>query len=278
MPLILGGTGPAFAASSPKNLNRSDATAKVNAGGIFGSLELDTNINLASKHWFRALRKMRKDTALVSSCSAHNRQCRKAVRLLSAIIGQSKHKPVDGNLLDQVNRYVNRHIRYTSDRKVFGRNEYWAGPSEVMGARGDCEDYVIAKYFILSQLGISDKDMKVVVVRDVVSGLGHAVLSVRLADTTMILDNQSMQVRDHLTVSRYQPLYSINRSRAWLNLAVKRVSVSSRLAAKPAPQQQIASRVRLASLHPGIAVHLSKGKPPRSGSTGAGSELSDVHY
>lgn len=278
MPLILGGTAPALAASSPKSLNRSEIAVKVNAGGIFGSLEVDTNINLASKHWLMALRKMRRDTALVNRCSAHNSQCRKAVRLLSAIIDQSRRKPVDGNLLDQVNRYVNRHIRYTSDRKVFGRNEYWAGPSEVMGAQGDCEDYVIAKYFILSQLGISDGDMKVVVVRDLISGLGHAVLSVRLDGTTMILDNQSMQIRDHLTVSRYQPLYSINKTRAWLNLAVKRASVSSRPAVKPVAQKPSVLQVRMASLHSGIAVHLSKGKASLSGSAGVGAALSDVHY
>lgn len=257
--------------------SRAVPGSRVDAGGVFGSLALSTNINLASRHWAGVVRKMRKDADLVADCVSDSSKCRQSVRLLSGFIERNKGKPVDSALLDRVNRFANRGIRYSSDRKVFGFDEYWASPSEVMGGRGDCEDYVTTKFFILSQLGVRDRNMKVVVVRDLVSGIGHAVLAVTVAGRTLILDNQSTRVRDHLKVSRYQPLYSINRKSAWLNLAVKRVRASSPLARKGVSDNN-APPVRFASLHNNIAVHLAKRKPLLFVRSSAGSHHSEAHF
>lgn len=269
---------PVFAAQDSTTADPAVAVTRVDAGGVFGSLALSTNINLASRHWTGALRKMRRDAGLVADCPPQKDGCKRSVRMLSRFIHQAKGKPIGAGLLDDVNLYTNRNIRYTSDRKVFGRNEYWAGPSEVMGARGDCEDYVITKYFILSKLGVADKDMKVVVVRDLVSGQGHAVLAVTIAGRTLILDNQSSQVRDHLTIARYQPLYTINRTSAWLNLAVKRVPVSSTLAEKTGPAPKSVRTVRVADFQSGIIVHLAKRKPLKLAQSDADAVSADRHF
>lgn len=61
--------------------------------------------------------------------------------------------------LKEVNDFWNQ-VRYTSDMKVWHKKDYWATPWEFLGKdRGDCEDYVIAKYLTLKELGIDSKKM-----------------------------------------------------------------------------------------------------------------------
>lgn len=62
--------------------------------------------------------------------------------------------------LNVVNTWVN-YIRYKSDKQVYGISDYWATLYEFVGKnKGDCEDYAIAKYYILKELGVDPKRMK----------------------------------------------------------------------------------------------------------------------
>lgn len=75
------------------------------------------------------------------------------------LLQKLKHD-TDIKKLNVVNTWVN-HIRYASDRKVYGVSDYWATLYEFVGkGMGDCEDYTIAKYYILKDLGINPKRMK----------------------------------------------------------------------------------------------------------------------
>jgi len=62
--------------------------------------------------------------------------------------------------LNTVNTWVN-YIHYASDQKVYGVRDYWATLYEFVGKnKGDCEDYTIAKYYILKALGVDPHKMK----------------------------------------------------------------------------------------------------------------------
>ncbi len=62
--------------------------------------------------------------------------------------------------LNTINTWVN-YIHYASDRSVYGVSDYWATLYEFVGKnKGDCEDYTIAKYYILKELGIDPHKMK----------------------------------------------------------------------------------------------------------------------
>lgn len=62
--------------------------------------------------------------------------------------------------LNVVNTWVN-YIKYKSDKSLYGVSDYWATIYEFVGKnRGDCEDYTIAKYYILKNLGVDPKKMK----------------------------------------------------------------------------------------------------------------------
>ena len=63
-------------------------------------------------------------------------------------------------LLDKVNTWVNRNIEYIPDQVLYNTIDYWATPKETLKyLKGDCEDFVILKYFLLLQYGINKSDL-----------------------------------------------------------------------------------------------------------------------
>lgn len=62
--------------------------------------------------------------------------------------------------LNSVNQWFN-YIKYASDQKVYGVSDYWATLYEFTGkGMGDCEDYTIAKYYTLKELGFDISRLK----------------------------------------------------------------------------------------------------------------------
>lgn len=61
----------------------------------------------------------------------------------------------DADRLKDVNDFFDDRIRFMSDRNNWHLEDYWATPIESLGrGAGDCEDYVIAKYFTLIEAGM----------------------------------------------------------------------------------------------------------------------------
>ena len=54
--------------------------------------------------------------------------------------------------LSRVNDSVNHAIASTTDRRLYGKDEYWTIPTTA----GDCEDYVLLKRQLLMKLGIAE--------------------------------------------------------------------------------------------------------------------------
>ncbi len=61
--------------------------------------------------------------------------------------------------MENVNDFFNQ-TPYASDKTTYGVSDYWATRLEFIGRdKADCEDYVIAKYFTLKELGVSPKKL-----------------------------------------------------------------------------------------------------------------------
>lgn len=61
----------------------------------------------------------------------------------------------------EVNDFYNRRIRYDTDWAIWNEENYWASPLQTLDkGRGDCEDYVIAKYFTLVAAGVPHARMR----------------------------------------------------------------------------------------------------------------------
>ena len=116
--------------------------------------------------------------------------------------------------LDAVNRFWNA-SPYRSDREAYGKDDYWAAPYEFVSRSGDCEDYCIVKYFTLKALGVSVDSMRIVVVRETIRGIGHAVLAVYEGENIWILDNLADNVRSSRRIRNYIPQYSLNEKKRW---------------------------------------------------------------
>jgi predicted transglutaminase-like cysteine proteinase len=131
--------------------------------------------------------------------------------------------------LEIVNSFFNS-MPYRSDRETYGVSEYWATPTEFMTRSGDCEDYSIAKYFALRELGFDVGQMRIVILRDEIHGTGHAVLAVTLNQENLILDNTSDWIVSDTTYKYYAPQYSLNETGFWVHVETKIAELDDLLA------------------------------------------------
>jgi predicted transglutaminase-like cysteine proteinase len=113
---------------------------------------------------------------------------------------------------------------YKEDIVNWKQEDYWEIPAEFLQRSGDCEDYAIIKYFTLKQLGIPPEDMRIVVVRDTIRNLGHAILVVYLQNDAFVLDNLSNAVLSHSRFSHYSPQYSVNEFGRWAHLKGRKIN------------------------------------------------------
>lgn len=120
-------------------------------------------------------------------------------------------------LLRHVNSFWNA-WPYREDMQNWGKPDYWAIPAEFLKKSGDCEDYAIIKYFTLRELGIPPETMRIVVLRDSIRNLAHAVLVVYLNDDAYVLDNLSNAVLSHTRFRHYRPQYSVNEFGRWAHV------------------------------------------------------------
>lgn len=126
--------------------------------------------------------------------------------------------------LELINDFFNQHIRYATDASLWQQHDYWAAPLQTMrrGA-GDCEDYVIAKYASLRELGIPADKLRLIYVRARLgapgSGLSrpHMVLGYyRTPDAVpMLLDSLLPAIMPANQRPDLTPIFSFNADGLW---------------------------------------------------------------
>jgi predicted transglutaminase-like cysteine proteinase len=133
-----------------------------------------------------------------------------------SFIETQRGKPIM-DVLDNVNRFMNSYP-YVLDIVNYGVEDYWATPHEHVSHGGDCEDYAIAKYMTLRRLGMSNMDMRIVVLNDLNLKVQHAILAVYIGNKIYILDNQTRRVQPAELIYHYQPIYSVTEGAWWMHL------------------------------------------------------------
>ncbi|MDP9422344.1 MAG: transglutaminase-like cysteine peptidase [Pseudomonadota bacterium] len=109
--------------------------------------------------------------------------------------------------LEAVNGYVNGRVRFVDDRVQFGVPDRWLAPADTLGrGRGDCEDFALAKRAMLRAAGVPERDLYLVVLRDLSRRADHAVLVVRAAGRFLVLDNGTDRIVDSADVADYKPM------------------------------------------------------------------------
>jgi predicted transglutaminase-like cysteine proteinase len=127
--------------------------------------------------------------------------------------------------LKRVNDFFNRRVAFDDDMSVWGQSDYWATPVELIGqGRGDCEDYSIAKYYSLLEMGIPINKLRLVYVKAAQSSQGttiqiaHMVLAYYATPTAdpIILDNLNTNLVPAAQRGDLLPIFSFNGAGLWM--------------------------------------------------------------
>lgn len=118
--------------------------------------------------------------------------------------------------IDLVNRFVNARIAFEDDSRQFGRSDVWQSAAESLRrGRGDCEDYAIAKLQLLRAAGFAERELYLVIVKDLVRRSDHAVLTVASGGRLVVLDNGTDRIVDAADITDYRPIFSYAGGRRW---------------------------------------------------------------
>jgi predicted transglutaminase-like cysteine proteinase len=118
--------------------------------------------------------------------------------------------------LEAVNGYVNSRVRFVDDRIQFGVADRWQVASDTLAhGRGDCEDFALAKRAMLRAAGVADKDLYLVVLKDLTRRADHAVLVVRANGRFLVLDNGTDRIVDSSDVQDYKPVLTFTAGHAY---------------------------------------------------------------
>jgi predicted transglutaminase-like cysteine proteinase len=133
------------------------------------------------------------------------------------LLSTSHTLPIDEKLY-QVNNFFNE-LEFVDDIDHWGKDDYWATPVEFLATEGgDCEDFVIAKYFSLKELGVPAEKLRLMYVTATRLRQAHMVLAYYEEPNSvpLVLDNINRRI---LPASRRRdllPVYSFNGDGLWL--------------------------------------------------------------
>lgn len=134
-------------------------------------------------------------------------------------IANYKAKLSDEHKLALVNKFFNQ-IKFKSDIKHWNKEDYWATPLELLATNaGDCEDFSIAKYFTLREMGVADAKMKITYVKALELNQAHMVLAYYPSPDAepLILDNIDKEIKPASQRQDLAPVYSFDGEGLWLS-------------------------------------------------------------
>ena len=118
-----------------------------------------------------------------------------------------------------VNDFFNQQIQFVDDTELWGLSDYWATPLEFLAqGAGDCEDYSIAKYFTLKELGVPENKMRLTYVKAIKLNQAHMVLTYFSSPDSVpvVLDNLVPVIKSATQRQDLVPVYSFNGMGLWV--------------------------------------------------------------
>jgi predicted transglutaminase-like cysteine proteinase len=136
----------------------------------------------------------------------------------------------DVQRLKRINDFFNRQIVFGEDMAIWNQPDYWATPLETLGrGAGDCEDFVIAKYFSLKEVGVAPEKLRLIYVRakigtsDAVASQAHMVLAYYAQPEAepLVLDNLIGEIRPASRRPDLVPVFSFNSEGVYTGVSAK---------------------------------------------------------
>ena len=121
--------------------------------------------------------------------------------------------------LEGVNAFFNQ-VRFLDDRIHWHQEDYWATPVEFLITNGgDCEDFAIAKYYTLKQLGVPMERMSLTYVKALELNQAHMVLTYYPTPDAipLVLDNLIGEIRTADKRPDLLHVYTFNGDNLWIS-------------------------------------------------------------
>jgi len=135
-----------------------------------------------------------------------------------SLIENGKSWP-EAEKLERVNNFFNGNVEFVDDIILWQKTDYWAAPTEFLAkGAGDCEDYSIAKYFTLVEMGVDESKLRITYVKALELNQAHMVLTYFDSPRAvpLVLDNLKPSIVPATQRSDLQPVYSFNGTGLWL--------------------------------------------------------------
>jgi len=148
--------------------------------------------------------------------------------------------------IEAVNIYVNSRVHFVDDSVQYGVGDYWAPAAQTLRrGKGDCEDFAIAKLAMLRRAGFAERDLYLVIAKDLVRRQDHAVAVARANGRLWVLDSGTDQLLDSAEVQDYRPVLSFSAGHSWTH-GYRRAAPPMVLAKAP---EAVPAPVQVASLN-----------------------------
>ena len=189
------------------------------------------------RKWRTVTRALQAEQKTLARCREQLDTCPAEAKRFLALIDRALTRE-GRNRIAEINRAINLSIRPVDDMTQYGVEEFWASPLTTFAAgAGDCEDYAIAKYAALREMGVADKDLRLVVVRDRSAHDYHAVAAVRHEGHWLILDNRTFGLREDAEIEHFNAQFVLDAR------SVKRLVATATKARTPAIENQRVAQI-----------------------------------
>lgn len=204
------------------NFGRSPEIIRSNSSvvslGVFESVAISAAKLPAASKWQDATRKDYRAFFTPTCASAGISQCNTPFARKAQAVTRNAEDLSGVPLLRAVNRGINAALPYQSDAETWDQADRWVTMSELSAKGvGDCEDYAIAKYWLLRSLGFPSENLQIVVLADTRRQAFHAVLIAHYNDTAYVLDNLSNSLRTDTSIRNYMPIMSFANGKSYIH-------------------------------------------------------------
>ncbi len=120
--------------------------------------------------------------------------------------------------LSHINSFYNK-ILPQNDKQKYGINDFWSTRKEfLIAGKGDCEDYAIAKYFSLIEVGIPKEKLYLAIVKVKGAPSDHMVLFYLKNKNTipLVIDNLSFKVVPLTKRKKLEPVVIFNENDSYV--------------------------------------------------------------
>jgi predicted transglutaminase-like cysteine proteinase len=205
-----------FGATADLKAGTLDPSGSSQAGGPsaepFGLSASPLSAGGLREKWLGVERNLDDEQVQLALCDGDRERCASPAALPFLAIVDAARAREGRARLGEINRAINLAIRPMSDLAQYGQIDVWSSPLVTFAhGAGDCEDYAIAKFVALRLAGVSADDLRIVVMRDALSGEDHAVAAARLDGHWLTLDNRRMAMVEDTDERNTRPLFVIDQ-------------------------------------------------------------------